>query len=155
MSAATARRRAAAGGTASEATTRRPSRARARARTNARSWTLQAPDGWLLAIVLTLVVFGTVMIFSASFPQTADLAGSARFEPLIRQIMYMMIGLSGMFIAMQIDYHRYARWAFPAMLAIMLLLLALIVVPGLGTTTYGAKSWIYIGSISFQPGGAG
>lgn len=112
---------------------------------------MQAPDGWLLAIVLTLVVFGTVMIFSASFPQTADLAGSARYEPLIRQVMYMLIGLSGMFIAMQIDYHRYARWAFPAMLAIMLLLLALIVVPGLGTTTYGAKSWIYIGSISFQP----
>ncbi len=112
---------------------------------------MQAPDGWLLAIVLTLVVFGTVMIFSASFPQTADLAGTARFEPLIRQIMYMLIGLAGMFVAMQIDYHRYARWAFPAMLAIMLLLLALIIVPGLGTTTYGAKSWIYIGSISFQP----
>jgi cell division protein FtsW (lipid II flippase) len=84
---------------------------------------MQAPDGWLLAIVLTLVVFGTVMIFSASFPQTADLAGSARYEPLIRQIMYMLIGLAGMFVAMQIDYHRYARWAFPAMLAIMLLLL--------------------------------
>jgi cell division protein FtsW len=51
---------------------------------------------------------------------------------------------------MQIDYHHYARWAFPGMIGILLVLAALLV-PGVGTSVYGAKAWIFVGPISFQP----
>jgi cell division protein FtsW len=52
---------------------------------------------------------------------------------------------------MRIDYHRYAPLAFPAMLGVLALLAALIVVPGLGTSIYGAKRWITLGPLSIQP----
>lgn len=109
------------------------------------------PDWWLLTILLTLVMFGTVMVFSASFPRTASATGLARYSELIRQIAYVAVGGIGMLIAIRIDYHRYARFAFPALLATMLLLAALVFVPGVGTEIYGAKAWILLGPISFQP----
>jgi cell division protein FtsW len=109
------------------------------------------PDWWLLAVLLTLVTFGTVMIFSASFPDTAPLSGMGRYSVLVRQLAYVAVGLVGMLVAMRVDYHRYRGLAFPMMVAMLLLLAALIVVPGLGTETYGARSWIYLGPLSFQP----
>jgi cell division protein FtsW len=109
------------------------------------------PDWWLLSILLTLVMFGTVMVFSASFPQTAAATGLARYSELIRQLAYAAVGGLGMLAAIRIDYHRYARFAFPALLATMLLLAALVFVPGVGTEIYGAKAWILVGPVSFQP----
>lgn len=109
------------------------------------------PDWWLLSILLTLVMFGTVMVFSASFPQSAASTGLARYSELIRQIVYAAVGGLGMLIAIRIDYHRYARFAFPALVSIMLLLAALVFVPGVGTEIYGAKAWILLGPVSFQP----
>jgi len=124
----------------------------ARARTSLRrAPRYHEPDWWLLSILLTLVMFGTVMVFSASFPQSAAATGLSRYSELIRQLAYVFVGGVGMLIATRIDYHRYARFAFPALLATMLLLAALVFVPGLGTEIYGAKAWIFIGPISFQP----
>jgi cell division protein FtsW len=102
-------------------------------------------------MLLTLVMIGTVMIFSASFPDTAGSTGIARYSALTRQLAYVGIGAIGLLVAMRIDYHRYTDIAFPALLAIMLLLAALVFVPGLGTEVYGAKSWVFVGPISFQP----
>ncbi|HYI15211.1 MAG TPA: putative lipid II flippase FtsW, partial [Thermomicrobiales bacterium] len=124
----------------------------ARARTSLRkSPRYHEPDWWLLSILLTLVMFGTVMVFSASFPQTAAATGLARYEELIRQLAYVAVGGVGMLIATRIDYHRYARFAFPGLLLTMLLLAALVFVPGVGTEIYGAKAWILVGPVSFQP----
>lgn len=106
------------------------------------------PDWWLLAVVVALVTFGTVMVYSASFP---DSAGDGALGVLARQLVYVAVGAGGLVAATHIDYHRYATIAFPAMAAMLLLLAALIVVPGVGTTVYGAKSWIFVGSVSFQP----
>lgn len=109
------------------------------------------PDWWLLSVLVTLVMFGTVMIFSASFPEVAVEEGLARYSVLIRQFIYVAIGCAGLVIAMRIDYHAYHRWAFWMMLGILVLLLALVFVPGVGTEVYGAKRWIMIGPLSFQP----
>ena len=94
------------------------------------------PDWWLLSLLLTLVMFGTVMIFSASFPETAPLTGLSRYGVLIRQMIYAGVGLVGMLIAMRIDYHRYRALAFPMMLGMLFLLFALVMVPVLGTEVY-------------------
>lgn len=109
------------------------------------------PDWWLFAILLTLVMFGTVMIFSATFPETVGDAGLSQYSGLIRQIIYVLVGAAGLLIAMQVDYHRYARWAVHAMAAVLLVLAALVFIPGVGTEVYGAKAWIFIGPISIQP----
>jgi len=108
------------------------------------------PDWWLLAILLTLVMFGLVMVYSASFG-LAIAEGGTTYQYLARQSIYAFIGLIGLVVAMQVDYHILRRWAFPAIAFSVLLLAALIVVPGLGTEVYGAKRWIYVGPISIQP----
>ena len=108
------------------------------------------PDWWLLAILLTLVMFGLVMVYSSSFG-LAIAEGGTTYQYLARQSIYAGIGLLGMVVAMRIDYHVLRRWAFPAIAFSVLLLAALILVPGLGTEVYGAKRWIYVGPISIQP----
>ena len=109
------------------------------------------PDWWLLAVLLALVMFGTLMIYSASMPDTAGLPGANPFAQLAQQFMFVGIGLAGLLLAMRIDYHRYAPLAFPAMLGVLALLAAVIFVPGLGTSVYGAKRWIVVGPLSIQP----
>ncbi|RIK46384.1 MAG: putative lipid II flippase FtsW [Chloroflexi bacterium] len=106
------------------------------------------PDGWLLALLTALVTFGTLMVYSASFP---DGTGEGALGVLLRQLLFVAVGATGLLIAMRIDYHRYAALAFPAMVAALLLLAALVLIPGLGTSAYGAKRWIDIGPVTFQP----
>lgn len=106
------------------------------------------PDWWLLSVMVALVTFGTLMVYSATFP-TID--GASTTGVLARQMLYVVIGGIGLWIGTQIDYHRYAALAFPGIVGAFVLLAALVLVPGLGTTIYGAKRWIDIGPISFQP----
>lgn len=109
------------------------------------------PDWWLFAVLATLVMFGTVMIFSATFPDTASTGGVGQYSVLARQIIYVLIGTAGLLVAMQVDYHRYARWSLVGMVAILFVLAALVFVPGVGAEVYGAKAWIFVGPISIQP----
>lgn len=108
------------------------------------------PDWWLLATLMTLVMFGMVMVYSSSFGIALNESGTS-YGYLTRQIAYTAIGLVGMFAAMAVNYNRLRDHAGKAMLGILLLLAALVFVPGLGTEVYGAKAWIYVGPISFQP----
>lgn len=109
------------------------------------------PDWWLLSVLLTLVMFGTVMVFSASFPDVAVEEGLARYSVLIRQLFYVALGCVGLIVGMRIDYHAYHRLAFWMMLGIVALLIALVFVPGVGTEVFGAKRWIMFGPLSIQP----
>ena len=91
------------------------------------------PDWWLLTILLTLVMFGTVMIYSASFPDTASEIGMGQYSGLLRQVMYAAAGMIGLIVAMRVDYHRYRHMAVYLMGGMLALLAAMILVPGLAT----------------------
>ena len=108
------------------------------------------PDWWLLAILMTLVMFGMVMVYSSTFG-IAIAEGGTPHQYLVRHVVAAGIGMLGLIIASQIDYHWLRRLAFPAMVASLFVLAALIFVPGLGTEVFGAKSWIFVGSVSIQP----
>lgn len=108
------------------------------------------PDWWLLAILITLVMFGLVMVYSATFGLALQ-NDESPLNYLIKQGMYVCVGLIGLLVAMRIDYHRYRRWAGPGMAMALLLLAALVFVPGLGTDIFGAKRWIFVGPVSIQP----
>lgn len=108
------------------------------------------PDWWLLATLMTLVMFGMVMVYSSSFGVAMNEGGTPHGY-LIRQVIYTFIGLVGMFVAMAVNYRWLRDHAGKAMLGILLLLAALVFVPGLGTEVYGSTAWIYIGPVSFQP----
>lgn len=108
------------------------------------------PDWWLLATVLTLVMFGMVMVYSSSFG-LAMAEGGTPHSYLFRQVAYTLVGLAGLLAAMTLNYNRLRPHTGKAMLAVLVLLAALVFVPGVGTELYGSRAWIYIGPISFQP----
>ncbi len=108
-----------------------------------------AYDWLLLAVVLGLVGFGLVMVFSASAIMAQERLGDS-FYFLKRQATAAGIGLVAMVAAMKIGYRRFARLAWP-LLVIAGLLLVAVLIPGVGTAAGGAKRWIRFPGISLQP----
>lgn len=111
---------------------------------------LNKPDYILILIIFILVVFGLVMISSASVVSSRSDFGDSYYY-LKRQFFYGFVpGLIGFLICQKIPYTKFKKWALPLFL-FNLLLLALIFIPSLGAHYGGAKSWLKLGPISFQP----
>ena len=121
-------------------------------RSRARSL-LHEPDYWFIAIILTLVMFGLVMVFSASMAIGIQQEGGNSYYFLTRQAIWAVIGFSGMLVTTFVDYHFWRRLSLPGMIIIMLMLAALVFVPGIGVggESWGANRWIPLGPLSFQP----
>lgn len=107
-------------------------------------------DFGLLFVVLTLVLFGVVMIFSASYYTTmsSEIYNYDMFYYLKRQGLWAVLGTIGMFVAMNIPYQFWKRMAPLAYILSNLILLAL---PFIGTEKKGQVRWIEIGPMQFQP----
>ncbi|MDQ7780988.1 MAG: putative lipid II flippase FtsW, partial [Planctomycetota bacterium] len=105
----------------------------------------------ILVLALTLAVFGIVMIYSASFIAAEN---SNKFPDgyffLRKQIVWLMISLLGLFLASQIDFRFWRRVAIP-FLAVCMVLLCVVLVPGVGTQVGGARRWLRFGALGFQP----
>jgi cell division protein FtsW len=86
--------------------------------------------GWdipLLLIVLCLIVIGLLMVYSASWNYSLQLANSAHYI-LNRQIMWALLGLAATVIVSFIDYRHLHKWALPIMaLTVGMLVLVLLV----------------------------
>ena len=104
-----------------------------------------------LAATLALVVLGLVAIDSATMVQAHGAAGLLS-TALGRQLVWCAVGLVALFVASEVDYHRWARLATP-LYVVNLVLLALVLVPGIGSglASYGARRWIRLGPVGFQP----
>ena len=112
---------------------------------------VQQPDWWLLTIILIMVMFGTVMVFSASFAIGVREEGGDGYFFLTRHLVYLIVGLAGMLIAMSIDYHVWRKVALPALLAVMAVLALMVIFPALAPEVWGASRWIQLGPVSVQP----
>jgi cell division protein FtsW len=62
-------------------------------------------DRWLFVVTLALCLLGAVMIFSASAVTAQQLYGHS-YVFVLRQVVWLMTGLAGMFGLMKLDYHR-------------------------------------------------
>ncbi|MBI5405216.1 MAG: putative lipid II flippase FtsW [Candidatus Kerfeldbacteria bacterium] len=107
------------------------------------------PDSTLLLTVGGLVVFGLIVLSSAStvigFQQYGD---STYF--LKHQLVSALIGVLAFTFFYKIDYREWKRFAFPLLLVSIALLLA-VFLPGIGLELLGARRWISVGPIFFQP----
>ena len=106
-------------------------------------------DPVLLGAVLLLLTFGVVMVYSAS----AVYAGARLGDPLWflkRQAAGALIGLAALLGAMKLGYRRVEGLAVPLVL-VSLSLLVLLHVPGFGLTAGGARRWLHLGVLTFQP----
>jgi cell division protein FtsW len=106
-------------------------------------------DGWLLIVIVGLVAFGLVVVYSAS-----DALGYLWFgNPSYffdHQLIGVVVGGAGMAVAARLDYHRLRAWAKPLM-ALMFAALVLVLVPHIGSEYNGAQRWFQLGALSVQP----
>jgi cell division protein FtsW len=100
-------------------------------------------DWGLLTIVVTLLALGTIMVFSASFAQGVYGFGNP-LHFFIRQIAWMLVGITALILAARLPYTFWERWSIPLMGVTLLALLAVI---ALGSETFGATRFFYSGSI--------
>ncbi len=110
------------------------------------------PDYWLLMTIVALLVFGTVMVFSATFTRNLP-SGGDPFYYLRRQLLMVGLGVTAFLVTMHIDYRVWRRYSIAA-LAGAVALLILVLVPGLGVggEEVGAHRWLNLGPLpQFQP----
>ncbi|MCD7033892.1 stage V sporulation protein E [Metabacillus sp. GX 13764] len=108
-----------------------------------------APDYILIIATLLLLGIGLIMVYSAS-AVWADYKFDDSFFFAKRQLLFAAIGVAGMFFIMNLDYWSWRTWA-KLLVIICFVLLAAVLVPGIGMVRNGSRSWIGIGAFSIQP----
>lgn len=105
-------------------------------------------DVVLAAVVIALVGFGVVMVYSASVVEaTADFGSPHHF--LKRHGAFAVVALSVVFLGSRFDYHRLRPLTYPVLGFVTFLLV--LSVSGFGHTGGGAARWLSLGPIHVQP----
>ncbi len=109
------------------------------------------PDKFLLLIILVLIVLGLFILTSASMGLLARQTGGAGFyNVVVKQAIFALLGLAVLFVASKINYKIWRKFSF-IFFILTFLACFLVFVPGLGFKSGGAKRWIDLGPIFFQP----
>lgn len=103
----------------------------------------------LVLTIVALLAFGLIMVYSASVVTAYTTYGN-QYYYLIRQAAYAAAGLVAMVVLMRLDYHYLRVVSLPG-LVLSLVLLAAVLLPGLGTEVYGAQRWIRLFGFQLQP----
>ena len=104
-------------------------------------------DRPMLVIVVLLLCFGSIMVFSASFAYALSKHGDSYFY-IKKQLVFVGVGIVIMLIASTIDYRVMRRFVLPFFFA---MLVVQILVPIYGMAAGVAKRWVQIGGFRFQP----
>lgn len=107
------------------------------------------PDYYLLFLVFILLVFGLIMIYSASVIVSYKLFGYNWYY-LNKQAISLGIGLVVWYIFAKIDYRFWQKSALWLLLITLILLIA-VFIPNIGLNLGGAHRWISLGPFFFQP----
>lgn len=105
-------------------------------------------DRWLFGVTLALCLVGAVMIFSASAVTAEEQYGHSYYF-LLRQALWLVAGLAGMFTLMKLDYHRLREPAvvYTSVCAVLVLLLLTFFMG----KSHGTHRWVRFGPIGIQP----
>ena len=113
---------------------------------------MQGFDQALVWVGLALLALGLVMVYSASIalPDNPRFARYASSHFLTRHVVSIALAFVAALIVVQVQmqtWEKYAPWMFLA----ALVLLMLVLVPGIGKGVNGARRWIPLGLLNFQP----
>jgi cell division protein FtsW len=100
-----------------------------------------------LLLVMILVLFGLVMMFSASYADAYYHHKADALYYIKRQGVFALIGLAAMFVMSRYDYHRLHKFSWPLLVLTYGLLGLVLVLP----KHAGVRRWIIYGPINFQP----
>ena len=123
------------------------------ARTAAAPVHVKGFDQPLVWVTFALLMFGLVMVYSASIALPDNPRMGAGYTPtyfLVRHTAALSVGFVAALLAFQMPlsvWERLAPWIFIASIVCLMLVL----VPGIGKTVNGARRWISLGLMNFQP----
>lgn len=120
-----------------------------RARAKRTVWVRSGFDYPLFTIVLILLAFGLIMMFSASYATAFKETGDSMFY-LKKQGLFAVFGLAAMILVSNVDYHLFSSKLIVFILGGASFAL-MVLVKVMGTTGNGAERWLKIGEITFQP----
>ena len=108
---------------------------------------LSGIDAPFVTIVLVMVAFGLVMVFSASYASAYYRFGDS-MTYIRKQVFFAVLGIIAMFIIAHIDYRRLYKWAFWIMVVTVLLLVIVLFMRPISN----ARRWIILPmGGTFQP----
>jgi cell division protein FtsW len=106
------------------------------------------PDRQLFGVTLALCFIGAVMVFSASAVTLGQQTGNG-YTFLLRQLLWIVLGIAGMFWLMNTDYRklRQPRVIFTGLAVTLVLLIAVLFLD----RSHQTHRWIRLGPLSLQP----
>ena len=109
-------------------------------------------DQPLIWVVLALLIWGVVMVYSASIamPDNPRFANYAHSHFLVRHLASIAVAFVCALLAYQLPLNRWEKIA-PYLFVTALLLLLAVLVPFIGKGVNGARRWIALGILNFQP----
>jgi len=109
-------------------------------------------DQALVWVVVALLALGVVMVYSASIalPDNPKFARYATTHFLTRHVLSIFIAFLCALVAVQVPISLWEKWS-PWLFATTLLLLVLVLIPAIGKGVNGARRWIPVGVMNFQP----
>jgi len=109
-------------------------------------------DQYLVWVTIVLMMFGLVMVYSASIslPDSPKYSSYSNGHFAIRQLLFILVGLVSGFVVFHVKVETWQKYA-PYMFAATLILLLAVLVPGLGKGVNGAKRWLSLKVLNIQP----
>jgi len=101
---------------------------------------LAPPDSILVAIIIALVVFGSLAIFSAGAPEGLEVYHNPAYY-VIKHVCFLCFGGVLLVMASRFDYRYWQELAVPFSI-VTIVLIGATYIPGLGRTSYGASRWL-------------
>ncbi len=109
-------------------------------------------DQGLVWVTVALLMWGLVMVYSTTIamPDNPKFANYAHHHFVWRHLLSLVLALLAALVAFQIPLKVWERWA-PWLFILSLLLLIAVLIPHVGKGVNGARRWISLGFMNFQP----
>ncbi len=117
-----------------------------------KKYNIPSVDYSLIWTSLLLLGIGLVMVYSSSIDMAAASKSSnyQNYFYLIRQLIYITIGFLIGYVTFLIPVYFWQKMA-PYLFIAGIILLILVLIPGIGVKVYGARRWISLAVVNFQP----
>ena len=121
-------------------------------RVNGRPARIQSVDQALVWVAVALLLWGMVMVYSASIamPDNPRFSRYSHTHFLFRHVISMVVGCIMALLAFQVRMETWEKAARP-LFVFSLVLLAVVLIPFIGKGVNGARRWISLGVMTFQP----
>lgn len=109
---------------------------------NKKKRTVEYFDYTLMAVLIFLIGFGLLMLYSTSSYSASVKFGDGMFY-LKNQLKAYAFSFVAMWVTYKIDYHLYAKWS-KVIFGLAMIIMACVFIPGIGIEAYGARRWIKV-----------